>query len=120
MSPEAKGLMKEYQDVFPTSLPNELPPKRTIDHTIDLVPGFEPTSRPIYRLSYLEINELKRQLSELMEKGFIRPSIFPFGAPVLFVHKKDGTLRLCMDYRALNKITIKNRYPLSRIDELMD
>ena len=77
MSPEAKGLMKEYQDVFSTSLPNKLPPKRAIDHTIDLVPGSESTSWPIYRLSYLEMNELKRQLSELMEKGFIHPSVSP-------------------------------------------
>src|SRR5271163_1041392 len=66
------------------------------------------------------MNELKKQLADLLAKGFIRPSTSPFGAPVLFVHKKEGTLRLCVDYRALNKITIKNRYPLPRIDELMD
>jgi hypothetical protein len=76
--------------------------------------------RAIYRMSYEEMNELKRQLADLLHKGFIRPSTSPFGAPVLFVHKKEGTLRLCVDYRALNKITIKNRYPLPRIDELMD
>src|SRR3954470_6540892 len=82
----------------------------------DLLPPF----RPIYRMSYEELNELKKQLTELTEKGFIRPSVSPFGAPVLFVHKKEGTLRLCVDYRALNKISIKNRYPLPRIEELMD
>lgn len=71
-------------------------------------------------MSYAELNELKRQLADLLEKGFIRPSTSPFGAPVLFVHKKEGTLRLCIDYRALNKITIKNRYPLPLIDELID
>jgi len=117
---EATTLIKEFADIFPTSLPNELPPKRNVDHAIDLIPGSEPPSRPTYRLSYVEMNELKKQLKELLDKGFIRPSISPFGAPVLFVHKKEGTLRLCVDYRALNKITIKNRYPLPRIDELMD
>src|SRR5437868_1229306 len=117
---EAKSLIKEFQDIFPSTLPNNLPPKRTVDHSIELIPGSEPPSRPTYRLSYLEMNELKKQLSELLQKGFIRPSVSPFGAPVLFVHKKEGTLRLCIDYRALNKITIKNRYPLPRIEELMD
>ena len=117
---EAKSLIKEFQDIFPSTLPNNLPPKRTVDHSIELIPGSEPPSRPTYRLSYLEMNELKKQLSELLQKGFIRPSVSPFGAPVLFVHKKEGTLRLCVDYRALNKITIKNRYPLPRIEELMD
>jgi len=71
-------------------------------------------------LSYEETNELKKQLADLLKKGYIQPSTSPFGAPVLFVHKKDGTLRLCVDYRALNKNTIKNRYPLPRIEDLMD
>src|SRR3954466_1707421 len=112
--------MKEFADVFLTELPNQLPPQRKIDHSIDLIPGAEPPSRPTYRLLYVEMNELKKQLSDLLEKGFIRPSISPFGAPVLFVYKKEGSLRLCVDYCALNKITIKNRYPLPRIEELMD
>jgi hypothetical protein len=120
IAPEVKAFLDDYKDVFPSELPNNLPPKRTIDHAIDVIPGSEPPSRPIYRLSYLEMNELKRQLADLLQKGFIRPSVSPFGAPVLFVHKKEGSLRLCVDYRALNKITIKNRYPLPRIDELMD
>ena len=118
--PEERQFIKEFKDVFPEELPNQLPPKRKIDHAIDLVPGAEPPSRPTYRLSYVEMDELKKQLAELTEKGFIRPSTSPFGAPVLFVHKKEGTLRLCVDYRALNKVTIKNRYPLPRIEELMD
>jgi hypothetical protein len=118
--PEEEKFIKEFQDVFPEELPNQLPPKRKIDHAIDLVPGAEPPSRPTYRLSYVEMDKLKKQLAELTEKGFIQPSTSPFGAPVLFVHKKEGTLRLCVDYRALNKVTIKNRYPLPRIEELMD
>lgn len=116
----AKKLLEEFADVFPETLPNELPPQRSIDYTIELVPGEEPPSKPIYRLSYKEMTELKSQLANLLQKGFVRPSISPYGAPVLFVHKKEGTLRLCIDYRALNKITIKNRYPLPRIEDLMD
>src|SRR6185295_3717296 len=118
--PEVKKLLKEFNDTFPTTLPNGLPPERRLDHTIDLIPGMEPPSRPVYRLSHYEMKELKVQLSDLLEKGFIQPSVSPFGAPVLFVHKKEGTLRLCVDYRALNKITIKNRYPLPRIEDLLD
>ena len=79
-----------------------------MDHAIDLIPETEPPSRSIYRLSFEETNELKKQLDELLKKGYIYPSVSPFGTPVLFVHKKDGTLRLCIDYRALNKATIKN------------
>ena len=119
-TPEEKAIMKEFADVFPETLPNQLPPPRKIDHAIELTPGAEPPSRPTYRLSYVETDELKKQLADLSAKGFIKPSTSPFGAPVLFVHKKEGTLRLCVDYRALNKITIKNRYPLPRIEELMD
>jgi hypothetical protein len=112
--------MTEFSDVFPDGLPNELPPKRAIDYPIEVIPRSEPPSRSTYRLSQKEMAELKKQLSDLLQKGFIRPSVSPYGAPVLFVHKKEGTLRMCVDYRALNKITIKNRYSLPRIDELMD
>jgi hypothetical protein len=77
-------------------------------------------SRPIYRLSQIEMEELRKQLTDLLKKGFIQPSVSPFSAPVLFVHKKEGTLCLCVNYRALNKLTIKNRYPLPRIEDLMD
>ena len=95
---EAKSLIKEFQDIFPSTLPNNLPPKRTVDHSIELIPESELPSRPTYRLSYIKMNELKKQLSELLQKEFIRPSVSPFGAPVLFVHKKEGTLQLCTDY----------------------
>ena len=106
---KAQKLITEFKDVFPEGLLNELPLKRTIDHSIDVIPGSEPPSRPTYKLSQVEMVELKKQLTDLLKKGFIHPSVSPYGAPVLFVHKKEGTLRLCVNYRALNKITIKNR-----------
>jgi len=84
------------------------------------VPGTSPISIAPYRMSALELDELKKQLEELLEKQFIRPSVSSWGAPVLLVKKKDGSMRLCVDYRQLNKVTIKNRYPLPRIDDLMD
>src|ERR1700722_10640859 len=85
-----------------------------------MVPGVAPTSKTSYRMSTLELVELKLQLKEMMDKGYIRPSVSPWGARVLFVKKKDGTLRLCIDYIQLNKVTIKNKYPLPRIDDLFD
>ena len=113
-------LLTKYHDVFPDDLPPGLPPPRTFDHHIDLVPDTLPPSRPTYRLSFTETIELKNQLAELVDKGHIQPSKSPYGAPVLFVRKKDGTMCLCVDYRALNVLTIKNKYPLPRIDELLD
>ena len=109
----------EYTDVFPEELPG-LPLDREIEFCIDLVPGTAPISIPPYRMAPAELKELKEQLQELLDNGFIRPSVSPWGAPVLFVKKKDGSLRLCIDYRELNKVTIKNRYPLPRIDDLFD
>eukprot|EP00253_Pinus_taeda_P036316 PITA_36316 len=106
-------------DVFPKEIPG-LPPKRNIDFTIELVPGTPPVSRAPYRMSVPKLTELKMQLQELLDKNYIRPSVSPWGAPVLFVKKKDGTLQMCIDYRQLNKLTIKNKYPLPRIDELFD
>ncbi|KAH9304026.1 hypothetical protein KI387_008430, partial [Taxus chinensis] len=97
-----------------------LPPKREFDFTIEIKPGTEPISKAPYRMTTIELVELKAQLQELLSKGLIRPSVSPWGAPVIFVKKKDGTLRLCIDYRMLNKETIKNRYPLPRIDDLFD
>jgi len=91
-----------------------------VEFAIDLVPGTSPISIVPYRMSASELEELKKQLEELLEKQFIRPSVSPWGAPVLLVKKKDGSMRLCVDYRQLNKVTIKNRYPLLRIDDLMD
>jgi RNase H-like domain found in reverse transcriptase/Reverse transcriptase (RNA-dependent DNA polymerase)/Integrase zinc binding domain/Retroviral aspartyl protease/Chromo (CHRromatin Organisation MOdifier) domain len=112
--------LAEYRDVFPDALPDGLPPSRDVDHRIELIPGSSPPSRPTIRLSATELDELKKQLTELEAAGFIRPSKSPFGAPILFVKKKDGTMRMCIDYRALNRITIKNSYPLPRVDELFD
>ena len=106
--------------MFPADLPSGLPPARDVDHRIELEPHTSPPSRPTYRLSPTELDELRKQLEDLTQHGFIQPSRSPFGAPVLFVKKKGGELRMCVDYRALNKITIKNKYPLPRIDELLD
>jgi len=118
--PDAQALLAEYSDVFPDDLPAGLPPSRAVDHRIELFPGSEPPSRPTYRLSLAEMDEVRRQLDDLLAKGLIAPSKSPFGAPVLLVRKKDGSMRMCVDYRALNKVTIKNKYPLPRIDELLD
>ena len=94
--------------------------KRVASIMIDLVPGTKPVSMAPYRMSASELAELKKQLEDLLEKKFVRPSVSPWGAPVLLVKKKDGSMRLCVDYRQLNKVTIKNKYPLPRIDDLMD
>ena len=112
-------IIKEFPDVFPDDI-SGLPPDREVEFTIDLIPETEPISIPPYRMAPAELRELKAQLEDLLSKGFIRPSISPWGAPVLFVKKKDGSLRLCIDYRQLNKVTIRNQYPLPRIDELFD
>ena len=120
LHPRAQALLHSFSDVFPSQLPSGLPPARAVDHRIELEPGFPPPSRPTYRLSPKEQDVLKTQLEELVDQEFIQPSKSPYGAPVLFVKKKDGELRMCIDYRALNKGTIKNKYPLPRIDELLD
>ena len=112
-------VVREFPDVFPKELPG-IPPDREIEFNIDLVPGTNPISKTPYIIGPAELKELKQQIKELEEKGFIRPSMSPWGAPVLFVKKKDGSWRLCVDYRELNKLTIKNRYPLPRIDDLFD
>ncbi|XP_070025996.1 uncharacterized protein [Nicotiana sylvestris] len=112
-------IVREFPEVFPDDLPG-LPPERIIDFGIDLMPDTQPISIPPYRMAPAELNELREQLKDLLDKGFIRPSVSPWGAPVLFVKKKDGSLRTCVDYRQLNKVTIKNKYPLPRIDDLFD
>ena len=112
-------IIKEFPDVFPDDI-SGLPPDKEVEFTIDLIPDTEPISIPPYRMAPAELRELKAQLEDLLSKGFIRPSISPWGAPVLFVKKKDGSLRLCIDYRQLNRVTISNQYPLPRIDELFD
>ena len=109
----------DYLDVFPEELPR-LPPQREIEFAIDVVPSATSASITPYRIALVELKELKLQLQELLEKGFICPSVSPWGAPVLLVKKKDGTLRLCVDYRQLNKMTVKNKYLLPRIDDLFD
>ncbi|GJT39265.1 reverse transcriptase domain-containing protein [Tanacetum coccineum] len=112
-------VVREFPEVFPDDL-SGLPPIREVEFHIDLIPGALPVAKAPYRLAPSEMNELSNQLEELQEKGFIRPSSSPWGAPVLFVKKKDGAMRMCIDYRELNKLTIKNRYPLPRIDDLFD
>ncbi|GJV07555.1 putative reverse transcriptase domain-containing protein [Tanacetum coccineum] len=113
------SVVREFEDVFPEDL-SGLPPQRQVEFRIDLVPGATPIAKSPYRLAPSEMQELSGQLQELQDKGFIRPSHSPWGAPVLFVKKKDGSLRMCIDYRELNKLTVKNRYPLPRIDDLFD
>ena len=113
-------LVEQFADVFPADLPAGAPPDRGVAHKIDLIPGTEPPSKPAYRLPLAQMEELRQQLEGLVDKGHIRPSTSPYGAPMLLVKKKDGTLRLCVDYRALNKATIKNRCAMPRIDDLLD
>ena len=112
-------VVREFLDVFPKELPG-LPPDREVEFSIDLLPGTGPISKAPYRMAPTELRELKVQLQELLDKGFIRPSVFPWGAPILFVKKHDGSMRLCIDYRELNKVTVRNKYPLPRIDDLFD
>lgn len=116
---ETIPVVRDYGYVFPEVLPS-LPPKRDIDFSIELLPGTSPISVSPYRMAPLEMKELKTQIKELIRLGFTRPSFSPWGAPVLFVKKKDRSFRLCVDYKKLNKVTIKNNYPLPRIDDLFD
>jgi hypothetical protein len=112
-------IVKEFPDVFPEELPG-LPPIREIKVSIETLPGVNPIAQSLYRMAPIELAELNIQLQELLDKGFIRPSNSPWGALVLFVKKKDGTFRLCIDYHQLNKVTVKKKYPLPRIDDLFD
>ena len=118
--PRIKPLLQEFADVFPEELPPELPPKRNLDHRIELEEGSRPPWRPIYRMSPLELDAMRKELDKLLKNGSIEPSKSPYGAPVIFIKKKNGDLRMCIDYRALNKITIKNRFPIPLIDDLVD
>ncbi|GKF69919.1 hypothetical protein Tco_0202976, partial [Tanacetum coccineum] len=112
----AKGY---FPEVFPEDL-SGLPPARPVEFQIDLIPGAAPIAQAPYRLAPSEMKELSEQPQELSDKGFIRPSSSPWEASVLFVKKKDGSFRMCIDYRELNKLTMKNRYPLPRINDLFD
>ena len=112
-------MVREFLDVFPIELPG-MPPKKEIEFCVDLIPDNQPISMPPYRMAPVELRELKEQLQDLLDRGFIRPSTSQWGAPVLFVKKKDGSMRLCVDYRQLNRVTIRNKYPLPRIDDCFD
>ena len=112
-------VVREFSDVFPKDLLG-IPIDREIEFSIDLLLGTSPISKAPYRMALTKLKELKEQLQELLEKGFIRPSASPWGAPVLFMKKKDGTMRLCINYRELNQVTVRNKYPLPRIDDLFD
>ena len=124
VSPDVRGKLKElvdeFKDVFPDTLPKGRPPKRDIVHEIRTEEGAKPPSRPPYRLGPAEQDEMEEQVKDLLAQGFIRPSASPYGAPILFVPKKDGRWRMCIDYRALNKQTIKDQFPLPRIDSLLE
>jgi hypothetical protein len=112
-------VVNEFPDVFPEEL-SGLPLEWELKVSINTFPEVPPTAQQPYRMALTEMNELRTQLQELLDKGFIRPSNSLWGAPVLFMRKKDGTNRLCIDYRQLNKITMTNKYPLPRIDDLFD
>ncbi|GJR40242.1 putative reverse transcriptase domain-containing protein [Tanacetum coccineum] len=112
-------VVREFPEVFPKDL-HGLPLVRQEEFQIDLIPGATPIARAPYRLAISEMQDLSNQLQELADRGFIRPSTSPWGAPVLFVKKKDGSFRMCIDYRKLNKLTVKNRYPLPKIDDIFD
>jgi hypothetical protein len=112
-------VVKDFPDVFPEEL-SGMPPDREVEFVIDLLPGTVPISKRLYRMSVEELKELKKQLMELQEAGYIRPKSSLCGAPVLFVQKKDGSQGMCVDYRTLNDVTVKNKYPLPRIEDLFD
>jgi hypothetical protein len=113
------GSVSEFSDVFLEELPG-MPPDREIEFVIELVPDTAPIFKRPYRMAANQLAELKEQLQELLDKGCIHPSASPWGAPVIFVPKKDDTQRMCVDYRSLNEVTIKNKYSLPRIDDLFD
>jgi hypothetical protein len=108
----------EFPDVFPEEL-TELPPDRDVEFVIELIPGTGPVAKSPYWMLSDELDELKKHLKKLLEQGFVRPSASPWGSPMLFVEKKDGTKRMCIDYRTLNSMTIKNKYPLLKIEDLL-
>jgi hypothetical protein len=112
-------VVRDFLDVIPEELPR-MPPDREVEFVIDLLPGTAPISKRLYMMSVEELKELKKELTKLQEAGYIRPSSSPWGAPVLFVQKNDGSQRICVDYRSLNDVTVKNKYLLPRIEDLFD
>ena len=111
--------MKEYKDLFPNSIPG-LPPDRGVQVSIPLIEGVEPVRWPMFQYNPVERKEIEKQVEYLLKRGLITESSSPFGAPILFVLKPNGTLRMCINYRGLNKLTGKNSYPMPRVDDLLD
>ena len=120
LASDIKTLVNEYKSVFPAEVPGGLPPRRRISHAIPMQPGVTPVAQRGRRLSYAQEQEMLKQVKDLMSKGWIDTSASPWGSPILFVKKKDGGMRMCVDYRAVNKLTTRNSYPLPRIDDMLD
>ena len=117
---ELNALLRTFQDRFPETLPDGLPPERNIGHTIPVEPGNKPSFKHAYRLSPRGLAEAKSQIAEFIAQGHVEISTLPYSSPILFQRKNDGTLQICIDYRGLNKINVKHKYPLPRIDDLLD
>jgi hypothetical protein len=119
LASESISVVEEFMDVFPEDFLG-MPPEKEVEFYIYLLSRMTPIAKRSYRMAPIELAKLKMQIAELQQKGFIRPSSLPWGALVLFVTKKDGSMRMYIDYRSLNEVTIKNKYPLPRIDDLFD